>query len=45
MGQLTSLLRAEYLVPAQRLSKQQGQPFKVAEIRRGIDAMLRGEKV
>ncbi|HXK21122.1 MAG TPA: 2-oxoacid:acceptor oxidoreductase subunit alpha [Myxococcota bacterium] len=44
MGQLTSLLRAEFLVPAQRLSKQQGQPFKVAEIRKGIDAMLRGEK-
>ena len=45
MGQLTSLLRAEFLVPAQRLSKQQGQPFKVAEIRKGIDAMLRGEKL
>ena len=33
IGQLLRLLRAEYLVPAERLSKVQGQPFKVAEIR------------
>ncbi len=44
-GQLTQLLRAEFLVPAQVLSKMQGQPFKVREIRDAIDAMLRGEKV
>jgi 2-oxoglutarate ferredoxin oxidoreductase subunit alpha len=43
-GQLTQLLRAQYLVPAELLSKVQGQPFKVAEIREGIDATLRGEK-
>jgi 2-oxoglutarate ferredoxin oxidoreductase subunit alpha len=38
-GQLWRLLRAEYLVPAALLSKVQGQPFKVAEIRARIDAM------
>jgi 2-oxoglutarate/2-oxoacid ferredoxin oxidoreductase subunit alpha len=45
MGQLTQLLRAEFLLPAQGMSKQQGQPFKVTEIRKGIDSMLRGEKI
>ena len=45
MGQLTQLLRAEFLLPAQRLSKQQGQPFKVTEIRKAIDSMLGGEKI
>jgi len=42
-GQLTSLLRAQFLVPAQVMSKVQGQPFLVEEIRARIDAMLRGE--
>jgi 2-oxoglutarate ferredoxin oxidoreductase subunit alpha len=41
-GQLCRLLRAEYLVPAESLSKVQGQPFKVAEIRERIDALLPG---
>ena len=31
-GQLKTLLRAEYLVPAEGLDKVTGQPFKVAEI-------------
>ena len=31
-GQLKTLLRAEYLVPAEGLGKVTGQPFKVAEI-------------
>jgi 2-oxoglutarate ferredoxin oxidoreductase subunit alpha len=44
LGQLSRLLRAEFLTPAESLGKVQGQPFKVSEIRAGIDAMLRGEK-
>ncbi len=44
MGQLAHLLRAAYLVPAESLTKIQGQPFKIAEIRRCIEALLaRGE--
>ncbi len=39
-GQLHRLLRAEFLVPAESLSKVQGQPFKVNEIRARIDRML-----
>ncbi len=39
-GQLTRLLRAEYLVDAQVYSKLQGQPFKVAELRTAIAAQL-----
>ncbi len=39
-GQLWRLLRAEYLVPAELLSKVAGQPFKVGEIRARIDEML-----
>jgi 2-oxoglutarate ferredoxin oxidoreductase subunit alpha len=42
-GQLALLLRAKYLIDAHSLCKVQGQPFKVAEIRACIDAMLRGE--
>jgi 2-oxoglutarate ferredoxin oxidoreductase subunit alpha len=38
-GQLSRLLRAEYLVPAESLSKVQGQPFKVSEILAVIEAM------
>ena len=44
LGQLCRLLRAEFLTPAESLGKVQGQPFKVSEIRAGIDAMLRGDK-
>ena len=43
LGQLVRLLRAEYLVPAEGLSKVQGQPFQVAEIHARIDAILRGK--
>lgn len=39
-GQLSRVLRAEYLVPAESLSKVQGQPFKVNEIRARIQQML-----
>jgi 2-oxoglutarate ferredoxin oxidoreductase subunit alpha len=44
MGQLTRLIRAEFLVDAQCLGKVEGQPFKVSEIRARIDALLSGEK-
>jgi 2-oxoglutarate/2-oxoacid ferredoxin oxidoreductase subunit alpha len=43
-GQLSQLLRSEFLIDAQLLSKMQGQPFKVREIRDAIDAQLRGGK-
>jgi 2-oxoglutarate/2-oxoacid ferredoxin oxidoreductase subunit alpha len=36
MGQLRTIVRAEYLVDAVGLNKVQGQPFKVAEILDGI---------
>ena len=39
-GQLALLLRAEFLVDAQRLNKIEGQPFRVEEIRARIDALL-----
>ena len=39
LGQLVKLVRAEYLVPAESLTKIQGRPFKVAE----IVTQLRGE--
>jgi 2-oxoglutarate ferredoxin oxidoreductase subunit alpha len=39
-GQLTKLVRAEYLVPAEVLSKVQGQPFTAAEIKKCIDEVL-----
>jgi 2-oxoglutarate ferredoxin oxidoreductase subunit alpha len=39
-GQLTKLLRAEFLAPAEVLSKVQGQPFTAAEIKKAIDDVL-----
>jgi 2-oxoglutarate ferredoxin oxidoreductase subunit alpha len=39
-GQLLTLLRAAYLVPARGLNKVAGKPFKVSEIVRGIRAAL-----
>jgi 2-oxoglutarate ferredoxin oxidoreductase subunit alpha len=42
MGQLARCLRAEFLVPAQSLCKVQGQPFKIREIRDGIEQRLAG---
>jgi 2-oxoglutarate ferredoxin oxidoreductase subunit alpha len=42
-GQLVRLLRAEFLKPAQALTKVRGQPFQVAEVRQGIESSLRGE--
>lgn len=39
-GQLSFLLRAKYLVPAQGLNKVQGKPFLVSEIEAAITKML-----
>ncbi|MDW8372002.1 MAG: 2-oxoglutarate ferredoxin oxidoreductase subunit alpha, partial [Geminicoccaceae bacterium] len=39
-GQLAALLRAEYLVPAERLTKVTGRPFTVEELERAIDRSL-----
>jgi 2-oxoglutarate ferredoxin oxidoreductase subunit alpha len=39
-GHLTLLLRAQFLIDAQCLSKLEGQPFRVEEIRARIDSML-----
>jgi len=39
-GQLSRLLRAEYLAPAESLSRVQGQPFKVGDIRARIEELL-----
>ena len=41
-GQLRTVLRAEYLVPAEGLNKVSGQPFKIAEIEEGILRHLGG---
>ncbi len=39
-GQLVTLLRSEYLVPAEGLNKVTGQPFKIVEIEDAIRARL-----
>ncbi len=40
LGHLALLLRGEFLVPAERLSKVQGQPFRVEEIKSRIREIL-----
>jgi len=39
-GQLKTVLRDQYLIDAQSISKVTGQPFKIAEIEAAIDAAL-----
>ena len=41
-GQLWRLIRAEFVVPAEKLAKVEGQPFKVREIRAEIERLLGG---
>ena len=41
-GQLVTVLRAEYLVPAEKVSKVSGQPFKISEIEDAVRARLGG---
>src|ERR1700691_2492494 len=43
LGQLSRILRAEYLVDAQTMSKMQGVPFRVGEIESAITALLGGK--
>jgi 2-oxoglutarate/2-oxoacid ferredoxin oxidoreductase subunit alpha len=43
LGQLRTIIRANYLVDAVGLNKVQGKPFSVAEVVNKIEAMLRGE--
>jgi 2-oxoglutarate ferredoxin oxidoreductase subunit alpha len=40
LGQLSRLVRAEFLVDARSLSKVQGLPFRVAEVESAIEEML-----
>jgi 2-oxoglutarate ferredoxin oxidoreductase subunit alpha len=40
MGQLVKMLRSTYLVPAEGLSKVQGQPFKITELEEKIRQVL-----
>ncbi len=40
MGQLVMILRAKFLVDAQRLRKIQGKPFKQSEIEDKIEELL-----
>jgi 2-oxoglutarate/2-oxoacid ferredoxin oxidoreductase subunit alpha len=40
MGQLRTVIRAQYLVDAIALNKIQGQPFKVREVSAAIEALL-----
>ena len=42
-GQLWRLLRAEFVVPAEKLAKVEGQPFKVREVRAAIEQLLGGK--
>ena len=39
-GQLLTVLRSEYLVPAEGLNKVSGQPFKISEIEEAIRERL-----
>jgi 2-oxoglutarate ferredoxin oxidoreductase subunit alpha len=43
LGQLSRILRAEYLVDAQTMSKMQGVPFRVGEVEAAITALLGGK--
>ncbi len=39
-GQLVTMIRAEYLIPAEPLSKVAGQPFHISEIEEAVDKAL-----
>jgi 2-oxoglutarate ferredoxin oxidoreductase subunit alpha len=40
LGQLSRLVRAEYLVDAKSVTKVQGLPFRAAEIEAAIEEMI-----
>jgi 2-oxoglutarate ferredoxin oxidoreductase subunit alpha len=41
MGQFKTVLRDQFLIDAQSLTKVSGHPFRIAEIEAAIDAILR----
>ena len=41
-GQLLTVLRSEYLVPAKGINKVNGQPFKIRELEQAIKAEMEG---
>jgi 2-oxoglutarate ferredoxin oxidoreductase subunit alpha len=41
-GQMSTLLRSQYLLPVEGLNKVSGQPFKIAEIEDAVRARLEG---
>jgi 2-oxoglutarate ferredoxin oxidoreductase subunit alpha len=43
LGQLRTIIRANYLIDAIGLNKVQGKPFSVGEVVEKIDALLRGD--
>jgi 2-oxoglutarate ferredoxin oxidoreductase subunit alpha len=43
LGQLSMILRAEYLIDIESFTKVAGQPFKVAELQGRIEQMLEGD--
>ena len=45
MGQLRTILRAEFLIDCKGLNKIQGMPFKVREVMDAIEALLDGAPV
>ena len=42
-GQLVTMLRSSFLVPAEGLNKVNGKPFKIGEITAAIDARLEAQ--
>ena len=44
LGQLSRLVRAEFLVDARSLTKVQGVPFRAGEIEAAVESLLGGEK-
>jgi 2-oxoglutarate/2-oxoacid ferredoxin oxidoreductase subunit alpha len=40
LGQLLKVIRAKFAIPATGLNKVKGQPFKIAEIEAGIEALI-----
>ncbi len=43
LGQLRTIIRANYLVDAIGLNKVQGKPFSVAEVTSKMESVLRGD--
>jgi 2-oxoglutarate ferredoxin oxidoreductase subunit alpha len=39
-GQLVTILRSEYLVPAERITKVKGKPFKISELAQAVRERL-----